>query len=821
VIDRCVALISVLALAASGAAWGRVSGDTPALSHDTPAILAAYASLPLLFERSYSPNEPRRFVAHGANYAVAISREGARFAFGSASKGRSFLDIRFLDGDPQAVVGGIAAAATRFHHLRHGDARDDVDVPAYERIAISGLHPGIDVVFHGRARALEYDLVVARGADPSRFAFRVDGSDRIDLDDSGNLLLGTPAGTLTLKRPVAYQDIGETRHPVASAFVIESERVVRIRVGGYDPAHTLVVDPVVTYATYLGGSSVEQGTAIAVDGAGNAYVAGYTGSPDFPTVNAYDRSIGKRGDVDVFVSKLNPTGTALVWSTYVGGSIGTDRAIGIAVDPTGSVYLTGQTSGTDFPTSATAWQKATTGGGGFVTRLVPAGNALVYSTYVAGATPSAIAVDADGNAYVGGSATSAFSSTPGALQPATGNPAGQTGFVLKLNAAGTAPVFSTFFGGTGGEDATSIALDARGGVYVGGWTTSFDFPVRNAFQPARSAGKDAFVAKLAGDGSQLVYSTLLGGVLDDSVNAIAVDGTGNAYVAGETYSADFPVKDGFQMQKAGNRLINASVGNAFVAKLSASGRSLVYSSFIGGEVCLTLCQLVFGPQPQFRADAAYGIAVDGTGHAYVTGIARSYTFPLVDSSSPRKQQDSEDSGFVAKVSISGNSLLWSTFIRTGFNEPDNKWTRVPPGAASAAAVDSSGAVYVAGDADGASNFQTTPGAVQTSNTGGAAAVIAKFAGSPAMTLTTSNAVADTLTPITLTATLSGSLSTGTVAFVDGRDWIGSAALVANSASVTLTLPAGIHALSAVLHTSASVSDTAVVMQVVDVPLVCN
>ena len=813
---RCIAVTMVLALSASQVASGSPFAESPSVAPDAQRIGAGYGLLPMLFERAATRDDERtQFIARGANYAVAISADGAQLALGSPSAAAAPIVIRFVGANLHAAIAGSDPQVTRLHHIRDAGYRDEREVPAYGRVAVIDVFPGIDVAFHGKARELEYDLIVAPGADPSRIAFSIEADDRASLDGAGDLVLGA----LRLKRPVAYQDIDGERQRVASEFALDDDGVVRIRVGQYDMTRTLVIDPVVSYATYLGGNNVEQGTAIAVDSAGNAYVTGYTSSTDFPMVNALDRSLGKRGDVDVFVSKLNPAGTALVWSTYIGGPASTDRAVGIAADAAGGVYITGQTSGSDFPTSATAWQKGIATGGAFIAKLAPAGNALVYSTYVVGATPSAIAVDAGGNAYVTGSATPAFRTTPGAMQPASGNPAGSTAFVLKLDATGSAPVFATFLGGTGGEDATSIAVDARGSAYVGGWTTSNDFPVRNALQWSRAGGKDAFIASLDASGSQLVHSTLIGGTLDDAVNAIAIDNAGNAYIAGETYSWDFPVKDGFQMQKAGRHLINSSVGNAFVAKLGPTGDSLIYSSFLGGEVCLSLCQTL-GSVAQYPADAAYGIAVDAGGHAYLTGIARSYTFPLIDSAAPRKQQDNEDSAFVAKLSISGGSLLWSTFIRTGFEESDNHWTRLPPGAATGVAVDSTGA-YVTGDADSASNFQATPGAFQSTSTIGPAAVIVKFGAAPAMTLATSNPVVDTQTPFTLTATLSGPPIAGTVTFMDGSSWIGAGSLVANSAALTLELPAGIHALNAVLRIAGSTSDTQVVQQIVDVPLVCN
>ena len=339
---------------------------------------------------------------------------------------------------------------------------------------------------------------------------------------------------------MAYQEVDGIRESVDSAFVLEADRSVRIQVGAYDRNRTLVIDPVVTYATYLGGSSFEQGTAIAVDANGNAYVTGYTLSTDFPTVTPYDRSLGKSGDVDVFVAKLNATGTALAWSTYLGGAGSIDRAVGIAVDASGSAYITGQTASNNFPVSATAWQKAISGGGAFVAKLGPTGNTLAYSTYVAGATSSAIAVDRDGNAYVTGSATPAFVTTPGALQRMPANPSG-TGFVLKLESHGQRAGLMQRFSA---ERAANTRHRSRSTARA--MLTSADGRRRAIFRwsaqssPCRTARKDGFVAKLDSTGSRLVYSTLLGGALDDAVNAIAVEPAATRMSPGETYSSDFP-----------------------------------------------------------------------------------------------------------------------------------------------------------------------------------------------------------------------------------------------------------------------------------------
>lgn len=807
-IGRSIVALFALTLAAGAASALPSTGDPPALHS---RLLAQYASIALQFEQVAPNDGETTFVAHAPGYSVAVSRLGATLAFRDDSP----VEIHFVDVSDDASVKGVGDEPARIHRLRVGNTQA-VDVPAFQRVAVSNLQPGLDVAFHGRGRELEYDVVVAPGADPTRFAFRVRGSDDIALTDSGDLTIGTSAGALTVKAPVAYQEIDGAPRLVASAFDVNDERVVRIRVGDYDTTRTLVIDPIVSYATYVGGSSFEQATAIAVDAAGNAYVAGYTQSTDFPLVNAYDRSLGRKGDVDVFVSKLNAAGTGLVWSTYIGGA-SIDRAVGIAVDASGSAYITGFTSGADFPTTTNAWQKGMTGGGGFVVKLAPAGNALVYSTYVGASNPSAIAVDGAGNAYVTGTATPSFVTTPGALQSTTTSVGNSTAFLLKLNASGTAASFATFLGGSGSEDGTSLALDSVGNAYVGGWTTSTDFPVRNAYQSAKRSAKDGFVAKIAGDGSRIVYATLLGGSLDDAVNAIAVDHTGSAYVAGETYSADFPVLSGFQMQKAGKLLFNSSLGNAFVAKLAPTGNTLVYASFLGGEVCQSPCQSVFGV-PQIPGDAAYGIAVDSTGHAYVTGIANSYTFPLIDSPTFGKKEDNQNSAFAAKISASGISLLWSTFLRTGY-DLGSTFTRFPAGAATGVAVDTTDAAFVTGLSNDSSGFVATSGAFQMSSIDSGAFVV-KFRAAPTITLSTSNASTDSSTPITLTVVASGA-PLANVSFRDGTTWIGSAAFVANQASVTVTLPPGIHTLSAIMYIDGLNTDSAPITQVVDVPLVCN
>lgn len=798
---------------------------------DRQRTLDDYGRLPMLFEAvDRLESGERGFVARGAGYQAAISTRGMHLALripavpgdDAPAPGRiAVIGIAFRDASQDASVRAFDEQPTRIHHLRgrHGIV-DSTDVATYAKVAIDSLYPGIDAVFYGNGQRLEYDLIVAPGADPSAIRLEIDGAAGIELADGGDLRLDTGRGTMTLHRPLAYQERDGKREPIDSVYVIDGGSHVSIRVGAYDRSRRLVVDPVVSYATYLGGSLYDRGTAIAVDANGNAYVTGFTTSSDFPVVSAYDRALGKRGDTDVFVAKLNAAGTGLVYATYLGGSSGIDRATGIAVDAGGNAYVTGMTSGSDFPVSSNAYQTGISGGGAFVTKLAPAGNALAYSTYVRGATVASIAVDASGNALITGNATSLFATTPNAIQQTLPPQLATAGFVLKLDASGTAPHYATFLPGSGSSQANAVAVDVQGNAYVAGWTAAVDFPVVNGYQPVLKGQKDGFVAKINPAGSRFVYSTFLGGSLDDAINAIAVDADGNAYIAGETYSSNYPSLNAFQPTKSGFRLVNSSLGNAFITKLDATGSVLRYSSFLGGEICTSYCQSL-GGLPQYAADAAYGVAVDQEGHAFVTGLATTYTFPLVDSSSPRKQQDNQDSAFVAKVSASGAKLLFSTFVRTGYGITDDKATYFPPGAATGVATDAHGAAYVTGYMDGSGQFEPTPGAFQTANGGSQGAYVVKFAGPPAtLSLETSNAYVDAPASTGLTLTIAGPPVAGNVTLLSGASAVAFAPIVDNRAAFDIRLPVGIHSLSALITAPGSFMDSAPVQQIVDNPLAC-
>jgi hypothetical protein len=438
---------------------------------------------------------------------------------------------------------------------------------------VKGVYAGIDMRYYLEGGRLRYDWVVEPGGDPSQIVFGLEGSEKTYIDSEGRLVFTTRFGEVKLAELRVYQGDRE----IGGRFV-ERPGGWGIEVGSYDPTQLLVIDPLV-YSTYIGGSDWDYGYAIAVDGSGYAYVTGYTRSPNYDvTPGAFQATNGGYGDV--FVTKLNATGTALVYSTYIGGS-SNEVGYAIAVDGSSYAYVTGRTNSTDYDVTPGAFQTTNEGGREvFVTKLNAAGTALVYSTYIGGSGDDhgyAIAVDGSGNAYVTGwTASPNYDVTSGAFQ--TTNEGGADVFVTKLNATGTALVYSTYIGGSSGEVGYAIAVDGSGNAYVTGWTASPNYDVTpGAFQTTNGGGDDVFVTKLNAAGTALVYSTYIGGSGDDHGNAIAVDGSGQAYVTGYTDSTDYDVTPGaFQTT-------NGGYVDVFVTKLNAAGTARVYSTYIGGS----------------------------------------------------------------------------------------------------------------------------------------------------------------------------------------------------------------------------------------------
>jgi hypothetical protein len=637
-------------------------------------------------------------------------------------------------------------------------------VRRYKEAWVKGVYAGIDMRYYLEGGRLRYDWVVEPGGDPSQIVFGLEGSEKTYIDSEGRLVFTTRFGEVKLAELRVYQGDRE----ITGRFV-ERPGGWGIVVGSYDPTQLLVIDPLV-YSTYIGGSWYDAGHAIAVDGSGNAYVTGWTDSPNYDvTPGAFQTRNG--GRQDVFVTKLNAAGTALVYSTYIGGS-DDDRGYAIAVDGSGYAYVTGVTSSTDYDVTPGAFQ--TTNGGGwdvFVTKLNATGTALVYSTYIGGSDNEVgygIAVDGSGYAYVTGyTGSTNYDVTPGAFQ--TTNGGGWDVFVTKLNATGTALVYSTYIGGSDNEVGYGIAVDGSGNAYVTGYTGSTNYDVTpGAFQTTNEGGQDVFMTKLNATGTALVYSTYIGGSGLDEGYGIAVDGSGNAYVTGYTRSTEYDVTPGaFQTTCEGG-------DDVFVTKLNATGTALVYSTYIGGS----------------RDDYGYAIAVDGSGNAYVTGYTRSTNYDVTPGAFQTTKEGGRDV-FVTKLNATGTALVYSTYIGGSGDERGN-----------AIAVDGSGNAYVTGWTI-STDYDVTPGALQTTNEGGADVFVTKVCHPTTITLTsapgTNNqtvCVNTAITPITYSttgatgATFSGLPAGVTGTFSGGNITISGTPTVTGTFYYTVTLTGG-------------------------------
>jgi hypothetical protein len=639
---------------------------------ETQRFAAQYGKLPLSFEVNRGQIDPRvKFLSRGSGYTMfvtpteavlALSKSGAQTDSVGLPQARLFqrektittaLRIKLVGGNLHAQVTGMDELPGKSNYFIGDDPKKwRTNVPNYAKVKLQGVYPDIDLIYYGNQRQLEEDFVVTPGGDPKAITMEIKGAERVSIDAQDELVLASAAGEVHLRKPVVYQKAGGVRHEITARYRLTGQNRVGFELGKYDARQRLVIDPVLVYSTYLGGFDADGGAAIAVDSSGNAYVTGFTASTDFPGASSspIQSTNGGRGEsVDTFVAKLNAGGSALVYSTYLGGT-GDDNGTAIAVDSSGNAYVTGFTTSTNFPGASSSPIQSTLAGfeDAFVAKLNAGGTALLYSAYLGGTGGSGgegIAVDSSGNAYVTGETGS--SDFPGAssspIQSAFGG-GPLDAFVSKLNATGSALVYSTYLGGTGDDNGTAIAVDSSGNAYVTGFTTSINFPAASSspIQSVLAGNGDAFVVKINAAGSDLIYSTYLGGSGGALARGIALDSSRNAYVTGVTGSANFP--------GASSSPIQSTLGgsfDAFVAKVNAAGSALIYSTYLGGS----------------GTDDGFGIAVDSSGNAYVTGVTGSANFPGA-SSSPI--QSSLGSGFffdafVAKIA---SNVPFSSFTAT-------------------------------------------------------------------------------------------------------------------------------------------------------------
>jgi len=548
-------------------------------------IQASFLSVPLSFEANEGQTDSQvKFLSRGPGYGLFLTPTKAVLALRKAKatgtkqpeldtdsmpSESAVLRMRLVGANPSPELSGETALPGKVNYFKGNDpTKWRSNVPTYAQARYENVYPGIDLIYYGNQQQLEYDFVVAPGQDPASITMAFEGMERLELEASGDLVLQTSGGEIRQRKPVIYQEVAGERQAIDGSYLLKPDDQVSFQVAAYDATKPLIIDPILVFSTYLGGSGGDAGMGIAVDGAGQVYVTGSTGSTDFPTMNAFQPTWA--GSEDAFVAQLSPDGTALNFSTYLGGN-GFDGGRGIAVDGAGLVSVTGSTRSTDFPTA----------------------NAL----------QPALAGDSDA-------------------------------FVARLTADGATLVYSTYLGGSRGDQGSGIAVDGAGQAAVTGITRSTDFPTQNAFQPAFGGFFDAFVAKLAADGTTLVYSTFLGGSSGDLGSGIAVDGAGQAAVTGTTDSTDFPTANAFQPAFGGG------FTDAFVTMLTADGTAMAYSTYLGGS---TDTDSPFG-----FTEGGFGIAVDGAGQLAVTGLTGSTDFPTQNALRPTYGGGVSDA-FVAKI----------------------------------------------------------------------------------------------------------------------------------------------------------------------------
>jgi hypothetical protein len=743
---------------------------------DKTKAMGAYGNLPLSFEPNQGQTDGQvKFISRGPGYTLFLADTEAILSLHQAAAHESksqtgaatgddqdlagallnrtpkqnrlqdaVLRVQFVGSQKNAAVMGLDKLPGKTNYIQGNDpAKWASNIPSYAKLQYSDIFRGIDLVYYGNQRQLEYDFVVSAGADPRQISLNFSGARGLHIErQTGDLVMQVGRQEVRFHQPVAYQVSNpqnasgiassnsnsvepgndSRKHLIGAQYRLDSGNRVSFALADYDRSQPLVIDPTLIYSSYLGGASSDYPTAITVDSSGNAYLTGYTSSVNFPvTTGAYQTACsgGCSGSTsDAFVSKLDPTGSFLIYSTYLGGS-SNEYGNGIAIDAAGDAYIAGQTYSSNFPVTTGAFQSkcagtSCSGGFGFVTKLNPEGSGLLYSTYLGGKgtnQANSIVLDASNNAYITGYTQSlTFPVTPGVFQPTCGCSTRSVAFLTKLNSTGSALVYSTYLGGSGGDVGYAVVLDSSDNAYLTGYTHSTNYPVTaGAFQTKLTANSAAFVTKMNSTGSALIYSTYVGGTTAATTPCeacgtnLAVDSAGDAYVCGLTAESTFPVTPGAYQ----TTFMSSSNGHdAFITKLNSTGTALIFSTYLGGT----------------GDDGATGIAVDASDNVWLRGNTKSTNFPVTPGAFQTANAGDFDA-WMAEIDPTGSLLLYSTYLGGSGTEYG--------GATNALAIDNQlpPNVYVTGYTD-STNFPVTAGALQTQNAGENDGFVTKFAPSP-------------------------------------------------------------------------------------------
>jgi hypothetical protein len=635
-------------------------------------VSGRWGNLPLVFESNLGQtNSAVNYLSRGPGYDIFLSPTATTLTvFANHTQQSDVLKMTLRGANVSQPKPETPLDSKVNYFIGSDPSRWHIGIPTYSKVRYSAVYPGTDLVYYGNQHQLEYDFVVSAGHDPSAIALEMQGAQHLRKTADGELEVQLGAGSIVWKAPVAYQVRGDKREPVTATYEVDGN-TVRFQVGSYDHSRELIIDPVLAYGTYVGGPDGSAAAGIAVDSAGNAYIAGTANTAQYPTTpGAYQTHLA--GGSDAFVTKLSANGSSLIYSTYVGGT-DSDSAYSLTIDNAGNAYIGGTTGSSDFPVTPGAFHLSGGPPTGFLTKLNSTGSALVYSAEIGDATARGVAVDSVGNLYATGGVFGTFQTTPGAYKTTIGttnceNAPGES-YVFELSADGSKPVYSTYISDC--EQAYAIAVQ-NGEAYITGNTQQYHPVTPGAFQSSFGGYFDSFVTKLNTSGSALVYSTFLGGSGADQGSGIAVDSSGNAVVAGFTSSPNYPVHNAFQPTMTGVNYPN----DAVVTKLNSTGTALVYSTYLGGA----------------NSASANAVALDSAGNAYVAGSTSSADFPTKDAfqgiCGASTFNNCLQSAFVSKFSPTG------TFLASTFYSPAASYSY-----ANAIAANSSGNAYIGGASD--------------------------------------------------------------------------------------------------------------------------
>jgi hypothetical protein len=716
----------------------KMSVNAPISNEQRSRVRASLGALPLAFEANQGQSDPQvKYMARGNGYTLFLTGDEAVFAVQSSSmsnptsnpktsgkfatmRGRpaakreeksAAIHMQLVGGNSHAqVAAGSEVPGVINYYIGNDPSKWHEGVKQYSAVTYREVYPGVNLAFHGARQQLEFDFIVAPGASVAPIGLAFKGESKIATDTAGDLVLSSSAGDVLLHKPVAYQEKDGQRQLVDVAFRKNAANKIAFVLGAYDHSRELVIDPTLSFVSYLGGSNDDEAYGIAIDPAADIYITGETKSPTFG-----GQSAGP--NFDVFVSEFNPTASSLVYTSIfsaTGTGSGDCSGNAIAVDGSGEAYVAGSATA-GFPISGGVVQTAFGGGAldGFVMKLAASTGTMLYSTYLGGNgrdVVNGLTIDTatPPNVYVAGDTFS--TNFPGASTSTIQSSLAGTddnAFIAKLNGTATAITYSTYLGGSSFNLANAIALDSSTNAYVTGLTGASDFPTTSGVpQTSLTGSQNGFVAEVKADGSTLLYSTYLGGSGVDAGLGIAVDAAGEAYVTGSTSSSNFPTMNAVQSALGGN-----SATNVFLTKLNSTGTGLVFSTYYGGNL----------------EDAGTGVALDTFGDAYVTGRTTSSNYPV--SNSFQGTLNGTSDAFVTEFSNAG-SVEYSSFLG-GPGTENGVGGLDAQGPIGAITVDASSNAYLAGDTSSSSGFATS-GTYQSTYGGNPAdAFVAKVGPAPA------------------------------------------------------------------------------------------